>query len=108
MKFVNSGYHILYAMLFLSASPLCAADYDYEVEFVKSTGGSAVRTELIPDAGLSFRLKVMFEGSYNQIFSGKFDRERQTTAFFGQEETVDSKGFRNLFTLSFGGHEAQT
>lgn len=108
MRFVNSGCHILYAMLFLSASPLCAADYDYEVEFVKSTGGSAVRTELVPDAGLSFRLKVMFEGPFNQIFSGKFDRERQTTAFFGQEENVDSQGFRNLFTLSFGGHEAQT
>ena len=84
-----------------------AAPYDYEVEYVKSSHGSVVKTDLLPESGLTFRIELMFEGPFNQIFGGKFDQAKQTTAFFGQEDAEDSEGFRNLYNLALGGHEAQ-
>ena len=84
-----------------------AAGYDYEVEYVKSTHGSCVKTDLIPEPGLTFKMDLMFEGPFNQIFGGKFDMARNTTAFFGQEDEKDADGFRDLFSLELGGHEAQ-
>ena len=91
----------------LAASTAAAADYDYEVEYVKSTHGSCVKTDLVPEPGLTFRMDVRFDGPFNQIFGGKFDHARNTTAFFGQEDAKDDEGFRDLFNLELGGHEAQ-
>lgn len=108
MSRTNVVFHLLLVAFFSLPISLEAADYDYEVEFVKSGGRSAVKTDFIPDAGLAFKMKVMFEGPYNQIFGGRFDHAKQTAAFFGQEDAADAQGFRNLYTLSFGGHEAQT
>ena len=70
-----------------------AAGYDYEVEYVKSTHGSCVKTDLIPEPGLTFKMDLMFEGPFNQIFGGKFDMARNTTAFFGQEDEKDADGW---------------
>ena len=92
----------------LAASAASAADYDYEVEYVKSTHDSVVKTDLLPEPGLTFRMDLRFEGPFNQIFGGKFDHAKQTTAFFGQEDAKDAEGFRDLFNLALGGHEAQT
>ena len=83
-----------------------AAAYDYEVEFVKSTHESVVKTDLVPGPGLTFKLDLMFEGPYNQIFGGKFNHEKQTTTFFGQED-ASVNDVRNMFNLGLGGHEAQ-
>ena len=85
-----------------------AADYDYEVEYVKSTHNSVVKTDLLPEPGLTFKLELKFEGPYNQIFGGKFDFSKQTTFFFGQEDASNAEKTRNLFNLGMGGHEAQT
>ena len=63
-----------------------AAGYDYEVEYVKSAHGSCVKTDLIPEPGLTFKMDLMFEGPFNQIFGGKFDMAKNTTVFFGQED----------------------
>ena len=84
-----------------------AAGYDYEVEYVKSTHGSCVKTDLVPEPGLTFKMDLLFEGPFNQIFGGKFDMAKNTTVFFGQEDDKDAEGFRNLFSLELGGHEAQ-
>ena len=84
-----------------------AAGYDYEVEYVKSAHGSCVKTDLIPEPGLTFKMDIMFEGPFNQIFGGKFDMAKQTTAFFGQEDAKGADEFRDLFSLELGGHEAQ-
>ncbi|MBQ6135934.1 MAG: hypothetical protein IJI73_01015 [Kiritimatiellae bacterium] len=89
------------------AASAFAAPYDYEVEYVKSAHMSVVKTDLLPDSGLSFRMDVMFEGPYNQIFGGKFDMAKQTTVFFGQEDPADADRGRGLYQLEFGGHEAQ-
>ena len=56
-----------------------AADYDYEVEFVKSTHGSVVKTDLVPELGVTFRLSVMLDGEFNQIFGPKFDHNEETS-----------------------------
>ena len=99
---------ILAVFLVPAALAAHAADYDYEVEYVKSAGGSVVKTDLLPGSNLTFRIELMFEGPFNQIFGGKFDLAKQTTAFFGQEDAEDADGFRSLYNLALGGHEAQT
>ena len=91
----------------LSASAASGADFDYRVEYVKSAHGSCVKTDLVPEPGMTFRMDVRFDGPFNQIFGGKFDHAKNTTAFFGQEDAKDDEGFRDLFCLELGGHEAQ-
>ena len=98
----------VFPLLLTCAFAANAADYDYEAEYVKSTHESCVKTDLYPEPGLTFKMELMFEGPYNQIFGGKFDLSKNTTAFFGQEDAKDAEKFRDLFTLSLGGHEAQT
>lgn len=83
-----------------------AADYDYEVEYVKSTHGSCVKTDLKPELGLTFKLDVKFEGPFNQMFGGTFDRQKNTMAFFGSEEPEED-GDRSLFMLELGGNDTQ-
>ncbi len=108
MGALNRTFNTFAAIAFASVLSVCAADYDYEVEFVKSAHGSVVKTDLLPEGGLTFKIELMFEGPFNQIFGGKFDHAKNTTAFFGQEDAEDSEGFRNLYNLALGGHEAQT
>ena len=81
-----------------------AAGYDYEVQYVKSAHGSCVKTDLVPQPGMTFEMAVRFDGPFNPMFGGKFDLERNTKAFFGEEdEEVD--GVRNLYKLELGGNE---
>ena len=68
----------------LAATAATAADYDYEVEYVKSSHGSCVKTALLPGPGLTVKMELRFDGPFNQIFGGKFDHAKNTTAFFGQ------------------------
>ena len=89
-----------------AVSSACAADYDYEVEYVKSTHGSCVKTDLKPELGLTFRMEVMLDGAFNQVFGGKFSFDRDCTAIFGCEGP-DVEGRRNLYLLEVGGHEKQ-
>ena len=96
------------ACLAAAAASAAAADFDYRVEYVKSTHGSCVKTDLVPQPGTTFRMDVRFDGPFNQIFGGRFDHARNTTVFFGQEDAQDAEGFRDLFQLALGGHEAQT
>ena len=96
------------ACLAVAAASASAADFDYRVEYVKSTHGSCVKTDLVPQPGTTFRMDVRFDGPFNQIFGGKFDHAKNTTVFFGQEDAQDAEGFRDLFQLALGGHEAQT
>ena len=105
---LNTATRILAACAigFLSSAAF-SADYDYEVEYVKSSHESCVKTDLLPEPGLTFKMELKFEGPFNQIFGGKFDHAKNTTAFFGQEDAKDADGFRDLFNLELGGHEAQ-
>ena len=95
------------ACLAAAAVSAAAADFDYRVEYVKSTHGSCVKTDLVPQPGTTFRMDFRFDGPFNQIFGGKFDHAKNTTVFFGQEDAQDAEGFRDLFQLALGGHEAQ-
>ena len=72
------------AACLVAAASAAAADYDYRVEYVKSTHGSCVKTDLVPRPGTTFRMDVRFDGPFNQIFGGKFDHAKNTTVFFGQ------------------------
>ena len=67
----------------LSASAAAGADFDYRVEYVKSTHGSCVKTDLVPQPGTTFRMDVRFDGPFNQIFGGTwFILLSSTVAFF--------------------------
>lgn len=84
-----------------------AADYDYEVEYVKSTRGSCVQTDISPEIGLTFGLDVRFDGPFYQLYGGKLDLNRSGQAFFGSEEPAENE-MRDLFRLDFGGNDSQT
>ncbi len=98
----------LAALLALAPTGATAAvGYDYEVEYVRSARGSCVKTDLVPEPGLTFRLAVRFDGPFNPMFGGKFDLQKNTKAFFGSEEP-EVEGVRSLFMLELGGNDAQT
>ena len=105
---IGVGFFTVWLIGVFATFATLGADYDYEVQYVKSAHGSCVKTDLLPEPGMTFKMDVRFDGPFNQIFGGKFDREKNTTIFFGQEETKDAEGFRDLFNLELGGHEAQT
>ena len=61
-----------------------AADYDYEVEYVRSAArASCVKTDLVPDLGLTFKLDLRLEGPFWQTFGGQFVLGKNSTTFFG-------------------------
>ena len=93
----------------LSLASVFAADaaaYDYEVEFVKSTHESVVKTDFVPELGTTFRLDVKLDGEFNQIFGPNFNHQKNCTAIFGCEGPEVEK-FRDLFLLELGGNDAQ-
>ena len=57
-----------------------AAGYDYEVEYVKSTHGSCVKTDLVPEPGLTSNMDLRFEGPFNQLFGGQLHTAKPTPA----------------------------
>ena len=91
----------------IAATNAFAADYDYEVEYVKAERHSVVKTEFVPVPDLTFRLDVKFEGPFVQTFCGEFDASKQTRAIFGCEEKVVDDG-RDMFNLELGGNDQQS
>lgn len=109
---VQISYYIVMktlATLVLSVISFCsafAADDNYLVEYVKSTHGSCVKTDFVPQPGMTFRLDVKFEGPFTQMFGGKFDHTKNTRAIFGCEE-AEVDGGRDMFLLELGGNDVQ-
>ena len=97
---------ILAIAVLAAVSSANAADYDYEVEYVKSARGSCVKTDILPEPGLTFGLDVRFDEPFYQLYGGKIDLNKAGQALFGSEEPAES-GFRSLFRLDFGGNDSQ-
>lgn len=104
--YLKQAFAALLALFSLTVVAVADVGYDYEVESVKSSHGSCVRTDILPEPGLTFRLDVRFDGPFNQIFGGKYDFDKNTTAFFGSEEPKVDEA-RSQFRLDLGGNDAQ-
>ena len=84
-----------------------AAAYDYEVEYVKSSRGSCVKTDFVPQPDMTFRLEVKFEGTFVQMFNfERFKEKVNTRTIFGCEEK-EIDGGRDMYSLELGGNDQQ-